>query len=242
MIVLFTDFGACDPYVGQVHAVLAREAPDVPVIDLLHAVPNYDIRAAAYLLPAYVDEFPPGAVFLGVVDPGVGGSRRPVMINASDRWFVGPDNGIFEILARRAAEVNCYEIRWRPRQLSASFHGRDLFAPVAAMLAAKNTPEHSRCSLTPPSGPPWPDDLPQIVYVDHYGNAVTGVRTSKLEGKRRLEIKGRSLEYARTFNEAAPGRAFWHGNANGLVEISVNRGNAADVLGLKVGDEIAIKE
>lgn len=242
MIVLFTDFGSCDPYVGQVHAVLAREAPDVTVIDLLHAVPNYDIRAAAYLLPAYVDGFPSGSVFLGVVDPGVGGSRRPVMVNASDRWFVGPDNGIFEILARRAAEVNCYEIRWRPRQLSASFHGRDLFAPVAAMLAVKNTPAHSRCSLTPPSGPRWPDDLPQIVYVDHYGNAVTGIRTSQLEGKRRLEIKGRSLEYARTFNAAPPGRAFWYGNANGLVEISVNRGNAADVLGLEVGDEIAIKE
>src|SRR5687767_3519573 len=88
MIVLFTDFGVADPYVGQLHAALARAAPDVAVIDLLHTVPNFDVRAGAYLLSAYSHEFEPDTVFLAVVDPGVGGARAPVIVRADQRWYV----------------------------------------------------------------------------------------------------------------------------------------------------------
>src|SRR5205085_2477038 len=134
MIVLFTDYGVGDPYVGQLHAVLAREAPGIPVVDLFHGVPSFDVRAGAYLLPAYVREFPEDSVFLCVVDPGVGGERKPAMVRADGRWYVGPDNGLLSILAARAGSVESYAIAWRPPGLSASFHGRDLFAPVAARL------------------------------------------------------------------------------------------------------------
>jgi hypothetical protein len=236
MIALFTDFGVTDPYVGQLHAVLARACPGVPVIDLFHAVPSFDIRAGAYLLPALAAELPMGSVLLGVVDPGVGGPRRPVMVQADGRWYVGPDNGLFEIVARRAREPECRWIRWRPERLSDSFHGRDLFAPVAARLAGGQAVESEAGALTRPVDRAWPDDLPAILYIDHYGNAITGWRAAAIPRAARLRVAGMSLEYARVFDAAPPGAAFWYENANGLAEIAVNQGHAAELLGLKPGD------
>lgn len=266
MIALFTDFGHADPYVGQMHAVLAREALGMPVIDLLHNVPDFNIRAGAYLLPAYAREFPPGTVFLCVVDPGVGGARRPVMLKADGRWYVGPDNGLFEMVKRRAGEYECRVIHWRPPRLSASFHGRDLFAPVAARLACGEIPDsepvvysperRSRKSLRacgdlPDSGPAtlaaphgetWPDDLAEILYVDHYGNGITGLRTATMRPEQVLRVGDEVLKYARVFSEVPPGSVFWYENAIGLVEIAVNRGSAAASLGLKPGDPIMLVE
>lgn len=235
MIVVFTDFGSSGPYVGQMKAVLHREAPGVPVIDLFADAPAFDARRSAYLLAAYAIEFPPPAVFLAIVDPGVGSDRRPLMIEADGRRFVGPDNGLFELVWRRAARRRAFAIDWRPERLSASFHGRDLFAPVAARLAsAIDVP------LTPiddlVSEPrSWPEDLPEIVYVDHYGNAITGLRAGGLGSDAVIEIAGRRLERRHTFSDAGSGEAFWYENANGLVEISVNRGRADRDLGLAIG-------
>ncbi len=242
MLVLFTDFGLTDPYVGQMHAVLAREAPDVPIIDLLHAVPDYSIRAGAYLLPAYVREFPPGTVFLCVVDPGVGGTRRPIMLKADERWYVGPDNGLFHVLAQRANVCECRVIRWQPGRLSASFHGRDLFAPVAAQLARGEMPDSEPAKLTPPEGTPWPDDLAEVLYVDHYGNVITGLRAAILRPEQALRAAGNIVKYARVFSEMPSGAVFWYENANGFIEIAINRGNAAGRLGLKPGDLVQLVE
>ena len=239
MIVLFTDFGLADPYVGQLHGVLAREAPGVPVIDLLHAVPNYDIRAGAYLLPAFVPEFPPESVFVCVVDPGVGGVRRPVMLRALDRWFVGPDNGLFYVLARRAPQHTCHEIRWRPTRLSASFHGRDLFAPVAARLALGEVPKSEHMMLTTPEGE-WSDDLAEVIYIDHFGNAITGLRANEVEPSRHIKVHNHILKPARIFSDVTSGEGFWYENSNGLVEIAINRGHAAQQLGFKLGDRLTL--
>ncbi len=240
MIALFTDFGLHDPYVGQMHAVLVREAPQVPVIDLFHAVPNFDIRAAAYLLPAYSAGFPSGTVFVCVVDPGVGGSRRPVFLNADGVWYVGPDNGIFHVLVRRAQRCECRVIRWRPEHLSDSFHGRDLFAPVAARLTRGEIPASEPTTLAPLTGREWPDDLARVLYIDHYGNAVTGIRASSLNKDSVIHVGRHRLTYIRVFAEAPPDEPFWYENANGLVEIAVNRGNAAQWLGLKLGDALDV--
>ncbi len=144
MIVLFTDFGLEGPYVGQIKAVLHREAPGVPVVDLFHDAPAHAPELAAYLLAAYVGEFPEDAVFLCVVDPGVGSGRRPVMVRADDRWYVGPDNGLLAIIARRARSPGWWDITIRPQRLSATFHGRDLFAPAAARLARGERPPGDR--------------------------------------------------------------------------------------------------
>jgi len=239
MIVLFTDFGVSGPYLGQMHAVLARQAPGVPIIDLFNDLPSQDVRAAAYLLPAYAQGFPPDTVFVCVVDPGVGGSRRAVMLRAEHRWYVGPDNGLFHILARRASTTECYEIVWRPRGLSASFHGRDLFAPVAAMLAQGKRPEAVPAVLSPPT-PAWPDDIAQVLYIDHFGNAITGLRASELPRHARLRAGREEVSYARTYSEVDPGQVFWYENANGLVEIAANQGRVNAFLGIAVGDVLGL--
>ena len=241
MIVLFTDFGARGPYVGQMRAVLAREAPDVPVIELFNDAPTFDPLACAYLLAAYVCEFPAGTVFLGVVDPGVGSAeRKPVVMQVDGRWFVGPDNGLFEVAAKRGSDARWWEITWRPARLSNSFHGRDLFAPVAARLARGEAPPgvamNEREAFT------GPEDLPRILYIDHFGNAMTGLRAAPLPVDAVLQVGPHALDRARTFADVPAGQAFWYENANGLAEIAVNRGRVDALLGLEPGDAITIRE
>ncbi len=132
MIVLACDFGL--PYTGQMRARLLSEAPGVEVVELFTDLPAWDVEAAAHLLAAYAPDFPAGSVFCGVVDPGVGSARDPLIVEAEGRRFVGPDNGLFSAVIRKASDPRAWRIDWRPEHLSASFHGRDLFAPVAARL------------------------------------------------------------------------------------------------------------
>ena len=242
MIVLFTDFGPAGPYVGQVKAVLARAAPEVPVIELFADAPAHDVEAAAYLLAAFAPAFDEGEVFLCVVDPGVGtDARTPAVVRADGRFFLGPDNGLFNVVAQRARALAWWEITWRPQRLSPSFHGRDLFAPVAALLARGDTVPGAEVEAAARIRPGWPDDLARIVYVDRFGNAMTGLRAETMEAGSVLEAGGRALPYARTFGDVAAGEAFWYENANGLAEIAVNRGRAAEALGLGVGDRVTVR-
>ena len=180
MIALFTDFGLTGPYTGQVKAVLAREAPGVPVVDLFADLPVGDPKSAAYLLAAYAVWFAPPIVLLAVVDPGVGSARRAIVVEADGRFYVGPENGLFEPVLRRAATARAWEIVWRPELLSASFHGRDLFAPVAAKLAIGGAGPAILRETEISRMPDWPDDLPAIAYIDHFGNAMTGMRAAVL--------------------------------------------------------------
>lgn len=243
MIVLFTDFGNDSPYVGQLKAVLLQQAPNVPVIDLLHNAPRFDARASAHLLAAYIANFPENSVVLAVVDPGVGGAqRKPVVIKIAKRWYVGPENGLFDVLAARAIQaqesLECWEIIWRPKNLSNSFHGRDLFAPLAARLACGE--------ISPGEQFDWPvtanaaQDLFEIIFIDHYGNAITGVRASNVNAMAALTLGGRSIGRANTFSDVAVGQAFCYENANGLIEVAINQGDAAGELNLVVGSDIAM--
>ncbi|MBB4189641.1 SAM hydrolase/SAM-dependent halogenase family protein [Sinorhizobium terangae] len=239
MIVLFTDFGLSGPYTGQMKAVLHREAPGIPVIDLFADAPATNPAASAYLLAAYAVWIPAGTAFLCVVDPGVGGERPAVVVEADQRWYVGPGNGLFELVQRRAGKTRSWEIDWRPEQLSASFHGRDLFAPVAAMLA-RGEPPPGQPRDDVGRQPDWPDDLAEIVYLDHYGNAMTGLRAAMLPPDAKLAAAGRMLERAGTFSDRLPGSVFWYENSNGLAEIAVNQGRADRELGLAVGSPVEI--
>jgi hypothetical protein len=123
MIVLLTDFGLDGPYTGQMKAVLHQMVPGRSIIDLFADAPIRNPKASAYLLAAYAVWFPAGTVFLCVVDPGVGGARPPVIVEADGRWYVGPGNGLFELVQRRAGEARSWNIDWKPERLSASFHG-----------------------------------------------------------------------------------------------------------------------
>jgi hypothetical protein len=240
MIVLFTDFGLNGPYTGQMKAVLHRMAPGTPAIDLFADAPAGNPKASAYLLAAYAAWFPTGTVFLCVVDPGVGGARPAVIIEADERWFVGPDNGLFELIQRRAGKTRSLQIEWKPEHLSASFHGRDLFAPIAAMLARGDPPPGRQRGDELQRQTDWPDDLGEIVYIDHFGNAMTGMRAAMLVPNAALATAGRVLQRARTFGDRPPGEAFWYENSNGLAEIAVNQGRADGELGLTIGAPVEV--
>ena len=242
MIVTFTDFGYTAPYLGQIRLVLARHAPGIQVIDLLTDAPAFNPRAAGYLLAALAPELPPGSVCLAVVDPGVGtDDRRPVVVRANGRWFVGPDNGLLHVVAQAAPDRDRWEIQWRPERLSASFHARDLFAPVAARLAQGEWPRVRPLGWQACDFEGWPQDLAEVVYVDAYGNCMTGLRATALPSDIRLVAGGRVLARARTFAEVAAGTPFWYENANGLAEVAVSRGCAAEALGLTIGTPIAVQ-
>jgi S-adenosylmethionine hydrolase len=170
----------------------------------------------------------------------VGGERPAVIVEADGRSFVGPGNGLFEMVQRRAGAARALEIAWRPESLSASFHGRDLFAPVAAMIARGDAPPGRPIDADAIRRLDWPDDLAEIVYVDHFGNAMTGLRAAKVPPDAKLLAAGRALGRARTFSDRPHGDAFWYENSNGLAEISVNRGRADRGLGLAVGTPVEI--
>ena len=241
MIALFSDFGGDGPYTGQVKAVLARFAPGVPVVDLMADAPACDVQGSAYLLAAYAQSFPPGTVFLAVVDPGVGGERPACVVESDRRWYVGPGNGLFELVMRRAVTPpRAWSIDRRPDHLSATFHGRDLFAPEAARLARGGFPPGRPMAPNRAGCAHWPCDLEQIVYVDRYGNAMSGVRAAHISNSAAILIDGVRVRHAHTFSDVPAGAAFWYANSNGLLEIAVNRGRASESLGAKVGCPLRI--
>jgi len=240
MIVIFTDFGLNGPYTGQMKAVLLQQAPDIPIVDLFADAPMFNPAAAAQLLAAYSTEFPAGTVFLCVVDPGVGGERLPLVLRADGRDFVGPDNGLFHRLIKQSQRLEAWRITYQPRQLSASFHGRDLFAPVAAMLARGEPVPGEPLPVNKLMGISWPQALHEVVYIDHYGNGMTGISARDIGSQAILEVSGKRLDYARTFSEVPSQGLFWYANANDLVEIAQNGGSAAETLGLYIGAPIRL--
>jgi S-adenosyl-L-methionine hydrolase (adenosine-forming) len=237
MIFLFTDFGAADIYVGQVKAVLQQHAPKEVVIDLLHDAPAFNAKAGAHLLAALAARLPRDSVTLAVVDPGVGGAREPVAVLADGRWLVGPDNGLISVAAARAKKCEVRSVGWKPESLSASFHGRDLFAPVAAMLARgdRRRAKLKRTALAVAFGA---DDLGEVIYADHFGNLVTGLRAGSVPRDRGLTLNGRAIRYARVFSEVKAGELFWYENSLGLVEVAANSASAQQLLGSRPGSPL----
>lgn len=240
MIVLFTDFGTRDPYVGQVKARIHEFAPAQQVVDLLHEAPDYNAHAGAHLIAAFAPGFPPGTVFMCVVDPGVGTARDGVVVSAGGRWFVGPDNGLLSIAAARNPDAKVWRINWKPESSSMTFHGRDIFAVIAAGIAQGEFPSdrlEAKANLHVEFDA---GDLPRVIYIDHYGNAWTGQRTDRIPQGTRVVAAGAEFRHADTFGAVGKGEGFWFGNSVGLLELAINRGSAAEKLGLKLGDAIQV--
>jgi hypothetical protein len=237
-VVLFTDFGPSGPYVGQMESMLRQIAPNTPVINLLSNAPIADPRLSSYLLAALRHSFPENSIFLSVVDPGVGGQRRAVVLHADGQIFVGPDNGLFNTVAVQSQITQWSEIIWRPKHCSMSFHGRDLFAPIAAKLAINETDDllrpFDRNELND-----WPHDLAEVIYFDHYGNAMIGLRYRETYAGKTLIVNGIAIKQAGTFGDVEEQQAFWYKNSSGLVEIAVNKGRAEQQLALKLGMQIS---
>jgi S-adenosylmethionine hydrolase len=241
-ILLFSDFGARDLYVGQIEAVFDRYAPGVRVIHLLHEAPAFDVKASAHLLAALAATVARGHVILGVVDPGVGTQRAGIVARIDGRTFVGPDNGLFSVLWQRSAMRSAWRITAHPPGVSASFHGRDIFAPLASAVVTGEFPNETVDAIRAPEVLLSGDDLAEVIYLDHYGNAFTGLRGANLPADRALVVGDRVVPHARVFGDAPDGRAFWYVNSIGLVEIAVPRDSAARVLGLRVGQPVAWSE
>jgi len=218
--------------------MLFRYAPAERVVNLMADVPRQQVQAGAYLLAALSRNFPKGTTFFCVVDPGVGsGQDLPIMIRMNEHRFVGPHNGLFDLVTRQADTVDCWEITYQPAKLSNTFHGRDLYAPVCAMLANQQ-PIPGR-KITWAKRHNWPDDLPEIIYCDRFGNAWTGIRAATLDVNTTLMVAGQSIRHADTFASVATGVPFWYENSSGLAEIAVNQGSAHGQLGLEIGSKLS---
>jgi hypothetical protein len=240
LIATFTDFGVTGPYLGQMSAVLATQAPKIPRVTLMADAPKFDPQSAGLLLSFLCKDLPPQTLILAVVDPGVGGNRRPLMIKTDKHLFVGPDNGLFLPIIRRSGECEIETIEWRPHRLSDTFHGRDLFAPVAAKLATGKAVEGCRIPPQEMVGFGLPIQDNRIIYIDSYGNAMTAIDAADIGKEAVLSVNGSALHFARTFSEVPEGQPFWYGNSMGMVEIAVNCGSAADLLGLELGVSVQL--
>lgn len=236
LISLFTDFGIGSHYLGQLKARLLSERVKQPVIDLCSDAPVFNPRASAYLLASFLPYIPPATLFLCVVDPGVGSDRRALLVKNSFFWFLGPDNGLLSraVTHLTDAEIQTVELP-ELSDRSRTFDGRDYFAPAAALLCNGAAVPGKPVQPDNVIGADWPDQLPEVIYLDSYGNAVTGLSGRGLADDTGLRIAGRTLQHADTFSRVSPGTPFWYVNANGLVEIAVSCGNAAQQLGLSIG-------
>ncbi len=236
-IALFTDFGVEGLYTGQMEAVIGAIAPQARIIDLLNNAPQSNPFLSSYLLQALCRYLPAETIFLAVIDPGVGGSRRAIVVEADGQFFVGPDNGLFNGVAKQAQKRRFYEILWRPEHCSLSFHGRDIFAPVAARLFKQEAAGLLK-AIEAPDLSGHQDDLEQIIYLDHYGNAMTGIRYHNALDGLSLSLNDRLIKQAGTFSDVKPGGLFWYANSLGLVEIAANLASAKSLLAIQLGDSV----
>ncbi len=237
MIVLFTDFGNSGPYIAQMQAAIRRYSAQ-EILTLFSDLPAFRPVGAGYLLAAYMGDFPEDSCFVCVVDPDVGsGEMTPVMIRAANRWFTGPDNGLFDALLALHPDADVFRVAWQPEVLSNSFHGRDLYAPVAAMLAEAGMEPQERLAEKHLRGNNN-TDLAETIYIDHYGNVMTGVRYASCPAIQSMLIGENLFPYRRTFSDDIHSQGFCYCNANGLLEIAVNRGSAAERFGLSVGMQV----
>ncbi len=257
LITLTTDFGLRDPYVAAMKGVMLGIAPDVRLVDVTHQVPPQDVMHAAFVLREAYPFFPPGTIHLAVVDPGVGTARRAVAVQADGHFFVGPDNGLFALVlgehhVEEAVVLDQPEY-WRVPEPAATFHGRDVFAPVAAHLA-RGYPLQALGTPLPDLRPlRWPLPIVDaegvrglILHVDHYGNCITNVRRADVDGHRdgrgvRGYVGSAAITALRpTYAEVPSGEPVLLYGSAGLLEVAVNGGNASELLDIHRGAPITL--
>jgi S-adenosylmethionine hydrolase len=251
LITLLTDFGTRDAYVASMKGVILSLNPEAVLVDFSHEVPPQDIRAGAFILAEAAAYFPPATIHLAVVDPGVGGSRRGLSARCREHYWVGPDNGLFHLIFSRAAESTIVSLEnpeyFRP-QVSATFHGRDIFAPVAAHLSLGVDLDRFGPRITDPVSLDLPEPgfgreaiQGEIIYVDRFGNLVSNVNAGDLTewlAGRTLSLRAGSLHLqglARTYTDAAPGEFLALAGSHGFLEIACALDHAARKLKAGVG-------
>lgn len=256
IITLLTDFGLQDAYTGIMKGVILGLNPDVRLVDLSHGVPPQDILAGALMLQSAWEFFPPGTIHLAVVDPGVGPRRRALAAACGDRFLVGPDNGLFSLVfAEQTPDVlvSLKNPRYFLPKISATFHGRDIFAPVAAHLSLGACLDDMGPALPDPVRLNWP--IPRfaatkvtghVVAVDHFGNLISNISFAKLahwlQGRSpRFRVRGQEIfRLAATYSEVPTGTLLALEGSHGYLEIACREGRAAGILAAGVGAPVEV--
>jgi len=254
IITLTTDFGTQDWFVGTMKGVILSLAPRATIVDLTHEIPAGDIRSGAFELAAGCRFFPKGTIHVAVVDPGVGGARKAIMVQTADYFFVGPDNGVLSFALAREKIKSVHRLEkasYFLRPVSHTFHGRDIFAPVAAHLS-RGTPirnfgaaQKDFVRLPRPQPRVRRNRIEgEVVFIDRFGNAITNIENGNLNTRRDTEIfAGRKrLCQVKAFYQSVPtGRTVAVPGSSGFLEIAVNGGSAAKRFRLKIGDRINVR-
>jgi S-adenosyl-L-methionine hydrolase (adenosine-forming) len=260
IITLLTDFGTEDYFVGAMKGVILTRSPEAVIVDITHAIPPQDVQAGAFMLSAVYSNFPTGSIHVAVVDPGVGSDRRPIMVETGDYMFVGPDNGLFSIVLDRepAAQVrHLINANYFLQNRSSTFHGRDIFAPVAAALAEGAPPGDLGPIILDPVRSGFIESkimadgtiAGTIIHIDHFGNCVTNIAWGNLRPLQKtrsfcLRVKEDEVRrLLRSYSEAAaePGAPFLIVGSAGFLEISVCCSSAARELNIAVGDSVQVE-
>ncbi|MFQ6040595.1 MAG: S-adenosyl-l-methionine hydroxide adenosyltransferase family protein [Candidatus Poribacteria bacterium] len=257
IITLTTDFGTTDIFVGVMKGVILNLNPEAKIIDIAHDIEPQDIHAAAFLLSSAYRYFPPGTIHVGVIDPGVGSARRAIAVETEQYYFVAPDNGLLSYVLREE-KVRCAVNLTNPEyflpQISHTFHGRDIFAPVAAHLSCGVSLNSLGERITnimqiPISTPDTSESeiVGQIIYIDRFGNLITNISQNLFESIKKgrdfmIFVKDRQIQQiCRAYAEFPPGELLGIFSSFGNLEIAINGGNAAETLGVKRGDSIKVQ-
>ncbi len=255
VITLTTDFGLQDYYVGAMKAAMLNIAPDVRLVDISHEIPSQDIMAGSWILKNSAMLFPEGTVHTVVVDPGVGTDRDPIALKMGDQYFVGPDNGIFSLLA---TDVDYKAVRltnkeyWRDNP-SNTFHGRDIFAPVAAHLSQGIELEELGAPAEDLVSYRWTVPIADkdglegmVIHIDKFGNLITNISEELLGeviGDKNVRIYvGNTIldEIETTFGEVTEGEPVAYIGSSGMLEVGINKGNAEEMLSVQKGAQISL--
>ena len=238
MIYLFSDFSMNGPYVGQLKSVIYNNNKNSKVIDLMHDAPSFDIKHSALLLNSIKNYLSDNYICCCIVDPGVGGERNGIVVRRDKNYFIGPDNGLFEYIYRTDESLTFYKIVWRPEYLSNTFHGRDIFAPIAAQIDNGSFDGLDLISPNEVKRFSWKDEQYEIIYIDHYGNLMTGISASSLSKSSVLFFKGLKIEFSNTYEYMPDSQLCWYINSCELVEIGSKNSNSALKVSAKIGDII----
>lgn len=252
VVALLTDFGRSDSYVSIMKGVILGINKQAKLVDISHEIALGDVKNAAYTLSTCVDWFPEGTIFLAVVDPGVGSSRKAIAVRTEKHFFVGPDNGIFTLALRRekfvsAVEIDCAILQ--TKTISHTFHGRDIFAPVAAYLSQGRSfdslgsqisqlvqldikPNHLEGELIYGS----------ILHIDNFGNIITSIREEEGYNLASALYVGKGVfRLGSTYSDVALGQPVAYWGSSGYCEAALNGGSASKLLQAKVGDEVILQ-
>lgn len=242
IVTLLTDFGTADSYVAEMKGVLSTYAPNATLIDITHHVPPGDVRAAQYILSRTWRFFPEGSIYVAVVDAGVGTDRRVLGATRFGRYFLAPDNGLLSFLSVSAKFIS---IPMLP-EAAPTFHGRDVFAPAAGVLATGGSFEALGPAVTDPLNSPLPIPttdgdaiVGEVLYVDRFGTLVSNIPPNALRPGVSIRVAGLDVgPLRRTFADVASGALVAFTGSGGMVEIAVRDGSATRLLGLGVGAEV----